>query len=177
MNWCLTNEATPELLNKVFELVMRGGQIGLAEDILKKNIANSEAIIYWTPKVFVGYMDIIRNPETVENIKAITVVKNPQKSYKRKVFEKTGWPGAQDDFDFEIGYCFTDPEFQGKGVCKELIRSITDVWMPDNTFFATTKNPAMMKLFTNIEWEEFGNSYPVSEEDKTLIAVYTHQPK
>ena len=144
-----TKEAKPDLLERVFNMVKNAGQIKLDEAILRKNINNSDTIL-------VGYY--------AARIVALTVIKNPQKSYKRKVFEKADVLSAIDRFDFEIGYCVTLPGYEGRGFCKLLVSYIFKI-KPNSNFFATTKSKAMECIFTKFGFEQFGDRYAVEPEN------------
>jgi hypothetical protein len=115
-------------LEAFVKLLEQGDQIHIEPNILAKNINNAELLAFY-----------VHNEQVV----GIGAVKNPQASYRRKVFERAGAPELKYDFKYELGYFVT--------------------------FFATTKSAAMRKIFTSKGFMQLGEAWTTEKLELYIL--------
>ncbi len=54
----------------------------------------------------------------------VLALKQPSRSYKKKIFEMAGAPYDSSKFSVEIGWAFTLPEYRGRGIFSSLHKKI-----------------------------------------------------
>jgi predicted GNAT family N-acyltransferase len=140
-----THNAERWLIDAAFHLVKSTGQVHVEDNILKKNMDNSQYVVY--------ALDYNTN-----SLISVGFIKNPQKSYKRKVFERSDVARLQDEFLYELGYVATNPAYTGRGYAYLVVKRMCELVGIGN-LYATTSNPAMRKIFAKVGFEEMGESY------------------
>ena len=91
-----------------------------------------------------------------DNCIAIAGLKNPLKSYKRKVFKAAGVEDQIAGYKYEIGYIYS----RVKGVGNTLMKGVLEAGN-SSSIFATTKetNEAMQHLLPKFGFNKLGKSY------------------
>jgi predicted GNAT family N-acyltransferase len=141
-------------LEAFVKLLEQGDQIHIEPNILAKNINNAELLAFY-----------VHNEQVV----GIGAVKNPQASYRRKVFERAGAPELKYDFKYELGYFVTKPEYHGQGICKAILTELLKHMPDDTTFFATTKSAAMRKIFTSKGFMQLGEAWTTEKLELYIL--------
>lgn len=90
-------------------------------------------------------------------ILGVAALKIPDKSYKEDIFKKAQASDDPNDYKYEIGYASTKPEYQGKGICSQLIQGIIKE-VNDEKLFATTRvnNKQMQHILGKNGFEKIG---------------------
>lgn len=140
------------------ELLLSGGQINIAENVLDKNIKNAEALAFY------------RNDDDV--LVGIGAVKNPQESYIRKVFNFADVADKRELYQLEVGYFVTEPEYTGRGICSSLLNYLIEYMGTGANYFATTKSEAMKKVFTNTGFTKLGQSWSANSGNILELYIY-----
>lgn len=135
-----------ELLS-FYELVVEGGQVD--EVGLYKRIIQSKLLGFFYYK---------------SELVGVAALKQPSSTYRSNVFRKANVLEEINKYDLEIGYASTKPDFQGKGICKFLIRALLHNSGTGNVF-ATTGNPSMIHILEIHGFKKFGHSYQGSYND------------
>lgn len=85
-------------------------------------------------------------------------LKQPNKSYKDKIFRKAGVPQESDNYDYEIGWAFTEIEYRGHRICPNLVDKLISK-SPSQNIYATTKNESMKKILKRKGFKKNGHKY------------------
>lgn len=155
------SEATELQLLSFTQLLRNGGQIKLTDEILAKQLRAAEKLAFaYEQDTFLG----------------IGAIKNPQESYRKKVFGLAGIPDRKDNYTWEVGYFVTSPEAVGKGVCTTILYELIKSVLPVTTFFATTKSLPMKNVFAKFGFTKAGNSWSVDSKDDQLyeLELFVH---
>jgi hypothetical protein len=101
---------------------------------------------------------------------AVGALKNPYLNYRKGVFEKAQASEKFGDYQFEVGYFATAPEFQGKKLAKHILSAIVSTFN-DSPMFATTGSAAMEHLLSEKGFRRDGLPYPprVGNADLSLL--------
>lgn len=145
------SSATPKCIYHFMKSVKAGGAIAIDDEILLKNIKNCYYLAYCYN-------------EDLE-VMGIAAIKNPQRSYVKKVMERHKSNFNPEDFYAELGYCYTYPEYKGMGICTSLLTELLEV-MPVVNIFATTSNVTMGRILSNFGFKKTLNPYAI--DDKTV---------
>jgi hypothetical protein len=97
---------------------------------------------------------------------AVTGVKQPAHSYRRRIFEKAGVADQRKDFTYEIGYAFTKPAYRGRGIHRYLVSALVSETTSGN-FFATTKVANVPRILETLGFTKCGTDYK-NDDDETL---------
>jgi GNAT superfamily N-acetyltransferase len=92
---------------------------------------------------------------------AVGALKNPYPNYQKGVFKKAQASEKFDDYQFELGYFATDPEFQGQKLAKHILSAIVSTFN-DSPMFATTGSAPMEHLLSEKGFRRDGLPYPPS---------------
>ncbi len=131
---------SPELLDSLTSFIFSGGQVekhGLRERIRRSKFA-------------AFYQD-------ESSIVSTVVVKNPQDSYKNRVF-RSAKVSNPELYKFEIGYLVTRKEYEGRKLCQQLL----DIILPHiniSKTFATTQNLAVVHILGKHGFKVTGERY------------------
>ncbi|KAA1148855.1 GNAT family N-acetyltransferase [Citrobacter portucalensis] len=137
----------------IFEaLVSEGGEVELAG--LQERILRAELLIF-----------IYDNDDQAV---AVGAIKNPNKGYKLKVFEKASASG-QENYDFELGWLYVAEIARNKGYGRILMELICQQ-LTDKSCFATTRenNTAMQYLFNRFGFSKLGAPYKSRTRNHSL---------
>lgn len=103
-----------------------------------------------------------------EDIAGIGAIKEKTKSDFSK--EKASVPELSDNFEWELGYFYTDPKYYGKGIATNITRSLIDAYGSGNLMASTeiSANPAMVKILEKFGFRLFGNPWKSSIHENYL---------
>ena len=93
---------------------------------------------------------------------AIGAIKRKTKSDFNK--NKADLPAKEKDFDWELGYIYTDENYTGKGISSRVVEKLLSV-NNDISIMASTEiveNPAMVKILKKNGFEQKGKSWKSS---------------
>ncbi|TQV85938.1 GNAT family N-acetyltransferase [Aliikangiella coralliicola] len=76
---------------------------------------------------------------------------------------KANIPELSKEFQWELGYLFTDPEFQGHKIASSITQSLIRYFGNDNLMASTeiTENPGMVKILENNAFKLHGKPWKV----------------
>jgi predicted GNAT family N-acyltransferase len=156
INIIAPKDCSKEQLDLFLSTVLNGGQINTSEELLIKSINNCLLLAFY---------------EIENKIAGISAVKIPRAKYKKNVFEKAKVSADEKQFEFEIGYVVTIPEFRGRGVSSILIKELIKR-NPSATYFATTKSEFMPNIFKKVNFVKYGESYFNASHEKLDLYIY-----
>lgn len=133
-------EISEKHLQQIIDLVVTGGQIkhkGLREKFLRA--------------------DLIAYQIQVNDIICTATLKNPNSSYRTKVFNSAKAEKSS-LYEKELGYIATHPDFEGQGHCKKLLKYFIPK-ISKHTIFATTRKPAMVHILEKFGFHQTGKIY------------------
>ena len=75
--------------------------------------------------------------------------------------EKAGLSKQSSDFEWELGYMYTNPSYAGKGIAKNIARMLLDEFGQENLMASTeiSANPAMVKILEQLGFRLYGNPW------------------
>ncbi|MFH6988477.1 hypothetical protein ACHRVW_12100 [Flavobacterium collinsii] len=96
----------------------------------------------------------------VDGDKVLTVaaLKNPEPNYKRTVFKSAGAGDIEPQFEKELGYIVTHPEFEGQKLCQKLL-SIFIPQINGSNLFATTRKDSVIHILGKFGFSKVGEPY------------------
>ena len=94
-----------------------------------------------------------------EDIAGIGAIKTKTKTDFYK--EKASVPELSDNFEWELGYFYIDPNYSGKGIATNIARSLIDAYGSGNLMASTevSANPAMVKILEKFGFRLFGKPW------------------
>ena len=99
----------------------------------------------------------------------ISALKNPNSNYKNRVFKKAGISELADNYDFEIGYAYTENEYRGNRINFHLNERLINM-VKSRRVYATTANPSMINILKNLGFNPIGKPYQgVQNQEKLQI--------
>lgn len=103
-------------------------------------------------------------PDDYGRFIAITSMKWPMLSYKKKIFRLSGSPLSSDDYDLEQGWTYIDPEFRRRGLAERLIGASISVVGNQHTTYATvhSSNYTIRRIVEDDGFIPSGNPFPSS---------------
>lgn len=131
-----------EILIELIDLIVAGGQVKRA--FIEKGIKNADLIaIMFDSNIIVSS----------------ATLKNPNTSYKRKVFDLANCSSLKSHlYNKELGYIVTNPDYESRGYSQILLnhflRSISN-----EKIFATTRKPAMVHILEKFNFIKAGKAY------------------
>jgi len=125
------------------ELVRAGGEV--ASQLLEKNIANAQALLFLTQ---------------LGQVRGVAAVKRPLPSYRMRVGKSANAELTDEDFPYELGYIFIVPEVRGQKLCGPLVAKALEV-VSDSGVFATVRidNQAMRASLLKAGFKPVGRPY------------------
>lgn len=101
------------------------------------------------------------------NIIAVSVLKTPLDSYKTKVFTAAGYPNLAQQYQYEKGYSYTDPNYRRQGLNSSIWAKLSQ---HGGKLFATTRsdNIASKNNLSAQGFTQLGEPWASSRGDYTL---------
>lgn len=137
------SDLTKSELNSFADLILEGGQINSPKNILIENIKNCE---------------LVAQLHIDGKLAGIGAIKLPRPSYHNRVFTKAGISNLQKNYEKELGYIFTSPEFRGRKISTKVLNSLLEK-LNDQKVFATTKSQFMRAILIESGFKKKGNTY------------------
>lgn len=134
-------EVSADFLRQIIELLEQGGQISMQSIEKRLMMADLIAMIVDNHKVL-----------------AVAVLKNPDRNYKKKVFESASADDAESQFEKELGYIVTHPEFEGRKLCQKLLVFFLP-HIDHLNLFATTRKDSIVHILGKFGFNKFGRPY------------------
>lgn len=132
------SQITDDVLQNILVLIESGQQVSMAS--VADNLRRAEMI---------GYAKL--NDEII----GVMVLKNPNTSYRKKVFDAAEVTPLMKNYPYELGYAYVNPKHRGRGTASyllsNLVRNRSDV-------FATTRedNIGMISLLKQNRFVQAG---------------------
>ncbi|WBA16713.1 GNAT family N-acetyltransferase [Salinivibrio proteolyticus] len=84
--------------------------------------------------------------------------------------QKADLSKLSDDFDWELGYLFTDPAHTGKGIGRNIARLLVDAYGQENLMASTevSANPRMVKILEALGFRHYGKPWKSAIHDNYL---------
>lgn len=84
--------------------------------------------------------------------------------------QKSGLSDLKRDFEWELGYLYTDPKYTGKGIAKNVARTLVDKFGGGNLMASTEikANPAMVNILKQLGFRQYGKSWKSGIHDNEL---------
>lgn len=84
--------------------------------------------------------------------------------------KKSGLSDLSDDFEWELGYLYTDPKYTGKGLAKNVARMLVDEFRGSNLMASTeiAANPAMVSILKQLGFRLYGKPWKSAVHDNYL---------
>lgn len=145
-------ECTENELEIFEELILEGGEVtGLG---LRQRIDKAERLIF------------INNSHKCV---AVGAIKNPDNSYKTRVFNKSSIPEKTDEFMFELGWVYVVQSERENGLGRILMNAVTEI-LGGTGCYATTRanNNPMRRLLEQYSFKRLGDSY-ISQKGYSLV--------
>jgi len=130
-----------ELFPKLLDLIETGSQVD--PEGLDERIMNADLIAI-----------------LVDNDKIVTTatLKNPLTSYRNKVFKSAGVDEEKENYQKEIGYIVTHPDYVGQKLCQKLLSELVTK-IDTHNIFATTRKPSMVHILKKYGFNKIGTTY------------------
>ena len=102
------------------------------------------------------------------DIIAITALKTPLDTYKTKVFTAAGYPNLTNQYKYEKGYSYTDPNYRRQGLNKAISQQLLST--ASTNIFATTRsdNTASKNNLVAQGFTQLGEPWPSARGDYSL---------
>ncbi len=102
--------------------------------------------------------------------KAVAIGAIKQKTASDFSIQKAGLPELSSDFEWELGYLYTDNDFLGKGIASRITKTLIESYGSENLMASTeiTANPAMVKILEKNGFKQFGNPWKSAIHDNCL---------
>lgn len=145
-------ECTPDQLAAFQALVLAGGQVRAAG--LRERIRRA------------GWLGLHYEDTTLA---AVAALKHPAAGYRDKVFRGAQMTLPTAEFDTEVGWVVTRPEFRGRGVARHLLALLLERADAGN-LFATTRadNRPMRRLLKSLGFQRAGRTFVGTEKSHRL---------
>ncbi len=150
-------ECTQFELDAFETLITEGGEV--TPDGLRQRIVQAEVLVF------------INEAECL----AVGAIKNPNKGYKVRVFEKAGLADKSDEYTYELGWLYVTPSDRKKGLGHKLMVAVTS-FLENRSCYATTRenNDSMHHLFSHYGFKKIGSAYQ-SDNGYNLV-LYANKP-
>lgn len=102
----------------------------------------------------------------------VGAIKNPNESYKRKVFRKADREEDALNFDYEIGYIYICDSYRNKGFAKCIMKKI-EQFLNGKKCFATTHNKTMARILCETGFKQLGEKYASKRNPDCMLGLYT----
>ena len=133
------NKCSPNELNSFIQLVKKGGEVNLKtlSNLVKK--AQFLAFSYNELNILIG----------------VGAIKNPNISYRNKVFHKAGLNHLQDQYKIELGWFYVEKKFRRKYIGTKIINNLLDKIKNKKIYAITrTNNKATKHLLENFKFHK-----------------------
>ena len=160
--WKKPSECSESELEVLEALVKKGGEVDM--DRLHDRIMRAEWLIF----LF----------EIDKTLAGVAALKNPNVNYKRDIFRKADSTEDPDEFIFEAGWIFVEPQFRRRKHSRALLQTVLK--LADKKYvYATTKenNEAMRRTNLYCGLEQSGHPYTSEEGDYKLVLYTKHSPQ
>lgn len=140
-------------INIFCNMVQQGDEV--TAEGLRPRILRAEKLIFITDKKCV----------------AVGAIKNPNKGYKDRIFNKAKATGS-DQYLFELGWIFVDPNVRRKRLGQTLMNAIMENLL-DKKCYATIRenNGDMLSLLEKFHFLQLGQSYK-SDNGNYALVIY-----
>ncbi|MBK8163121.1 MAG: GNAT family N-acetyltransferase [Gammaproteobacteria bacterium] len=103
-----------------------------------------------------------------EEVVGIGAIKTKTKSDFSE--QKADLSELSDDFDWELGYLFTDPEHTRKGIAGNVAKLLVDAHGQDNLMASTevSANPGMVRILETLGFRHYGKPWKSAIHDNYL---------
>lgn len=137
------SECNEEEINNFLQLVERSEEVERYE--LRKRIERAVLLAFhYENNILVG----------------IAAIKQPYKTYAKRIFKKAGVSEKYNNYKLEIGWAFTIPEYRRNRICFNLIKKLISTLQLQNIFATTrTDNLSMQKILVRNGFKKIGDSY------------------
>lgn len=135
------NEVSVDLMRQILDLLDQGSQISMKG--IEKRLMNA---------------DLLAMMVLSGTVVTVAALKNPEPNYKKKVFGSAKKGEVSSQFEKELGYIVTHPEFEGRKLCQKLLT----VFIPQiNGFnlFATTRKASVIHILGKFGFKKIGEPY------------------
>lgn len=134
------------------ELALAGDEV--SDVVLATNILKAKALV------------MLRHDG---HIRGIAALKRPQSSYRKDVAQKSGFGLPAQEYPYELGYVFVEPEVRRRGYAQQLISEALR-HTGGMAIFATvrTDNPGMQKTLAKSGFDAKGRPYPGRRENQMI---------
>jgi len=134
-------EFSADFIRQIVELLDQGNQISMKG--IEKRLMKADLIAL-----------IVDN----DMVLATACLKNPDPTYKEKVFESAMEDDVAPQFDKELGYIVTRNGFEGQKLCQKLL-SVLIPKISDINLFATTRNESIIHILAKFGFSKSGQPY------------------
>lgn len=88
--------------------------------------------------------------------------------------QKSGLTEMAQAFDWELGYLFTKPDYEGRGIASNVVRCLIDAYGVGNLMASTeiSANPAMVRLLEKNGFKLFGRPWPSTRNEKNYLGLF-----
>ena len=76
-------------------------------------------------------------------------------------FTKAGMPDLSSEFEWELGYLYTDSDYTGRGIASNVVRLLVETYGKGNLMASTeiAANPAMVRILETRGFRLFGKPW------------------
>lgn len=119
-------------------------------------------------KVKLGRCKLICLAKVDDKVVSIGAIK--QKTQSDFSNDKAGIPDLSSEFEWELGYLYTDEGYGGRGIASTITRLLIDSYGRGNLMASTeiTANPAMVKILQKSGFQLFGKPWKSNIHDSYL---------
>jgi predicted GNAT family N-acyltransferase len=153
------SECSESELDSFEALVIKGGEVNATG--LRDRIKKAKYLVFLFEKD--------------KNLAGVAALKEPNNSYKKKVFRKAGSQENPNEFTFEAGWIYVEEQFRGRKYSRSLLEEVLKL-AGDKQVYATTRenNEAMKRTNLNCGLQQSGHPY-ASEEGNYNLILYTRR--
>lgn len=127
-------------LKQILDLIIKGGQVN--PDGLQVKILRADLVAY-----------ILQDDHVI----CTATLKNPYLSYRKKIFN-SAQAKSSSEYNKELGYIVTNPNFENKGHCQKLIKTFFNK-ISEHSIYATTRKPSMVHILGKFGFSQTGKIY------------------
>ncbi len=108
---------------------------------------------------------------------SVGAIKIPSEDYKNRVFLKAGVADEKVNYQYELGYLYTLPDFRGHGAGSLLMESACEALHGDSCFAtAREENTKVHHLFSKASFLRLGQVYQ-SDRGNYYLGLFATKPK
>ncbi|WP_343706385.1 hypothetical protein [Flavobacterium sp.] len=135
------NEISEDFIGQILDLLDQGSQISM--NGIQKRLMKA---------------DLLAMIVESGNVLTVAALKNPGSNYKKAVFESAKKGDTAYQFEKELGYIVTRPEFEGRKLCQKLVSAFIPQIIGYN-LFATTRKDSVIHILGKFGFKKFGEPY------------------